>query len=194
MKPVRDHFFQKAKTQGYAARSVYKLAEIDRKRRIIRPGDRVVDLGCFPGSWMQYIGESVGSTGMVVGIDPQELKIPLRENMHFLKSDIYDLDIRDLGRFSDRFDVVCSDMAPNTTGVRSMDAEKSYRLCQMAHRVARKWLGKGGKTVVKIFQGAQSERFVLDLKEDFDIVKRFKPKSSRKDSVEIFVIGIGKKE
>ena len=193
MRKNQDHYFRKAKKQGYVARSVYKLAEINQKQKIIRIGDRVIDLGCFPGSWMQYITKSVGNAGIVVGIDSKELKMSLKGNMYFLKIDIHELDFDILGRFADQFDVVCSDMAPKTTGIKSIDAENSYRLCQTAHLVARQWLKKGGNVVVKIFQGALLEGFVKDLTEDFKTVKRFKPKSSRKESKEIFVIGTGKK-
>ena len=193
MREVRDHYFRKAKKQGYVARSVYKLQEINQKHNIIQKGDKVVDLGCFPGSWMQYIGESIGDSGMVVGIDLQELHIPLKRNMHFVQGDINELDTALMSKFASRFDTVCSDMAPKTTGIKSMDAERSYRLCQGAHSIARRCLEKGGNVIFKIFQGAPLEGFLGELKKDFTIVKRYKPESSRSESVEVFVIGLGKK-
>ncbi len=192
MKKVKDYYFQKAKAQGYVARSIYKLEEINQKHRIIKPGNRVVDLGCYPGSWMQYINQAVGNSGLVVGVDLNEITIPLKKNMIFLQSDIGELDIDSLGQYANIFDVICSDMAPKTTGTKSIDAERSYQLCQMAELVAQKWLITGGNLVVKIFQGAPMDRLIAELKENYQTVKRFKPKSSRNESVEIFVLGLGK--
>jgi 23S rRNA (uridine2552-2'-O)-methyltransferase len=142
---------------------------------------------------MQYIIKVVGKKGLVIGVDITKLEIPLKENMFFVHSDINELDVDRLGGHTDRFDVICSDMAPKTTGIKSVDANRSYQLCQMAEWVAQRWLKKGGHTVVKIFQGAPLERFIHEMKQNYRVVKRHKPKSSRNESVEIFVLGIGKK-
>ncbi|MCP4756622.1 MAG: RlmE family RNA methyltransferase [Proteobacteria bacterium] len=192
MKKVRDHYFKKAKQEGYAARSAYKLQEIDQKYHLIKTDDKVLDLGCFPGSWLQYISRKIGRNGIVVGIDRTELKIRFEENMRFVHSDIDDLDstgpeISDLA-----FDLVCSDMAPNTTGIGNVDSERSLQLCLTALDIAQHCLKKGGTTLVKIFQGASFERLIKRMRQEYGRVKIVKPKSSRNESKEIFVLGIKK--
>lgn len=192
MKEVQDHYFKKAKKDGYVARSAFKLEEIDKKVNLLKSGQKVMDLGCYPGSWMQYISKKVGADGLVVGIDRTEYKNQLKNNMVVLHEDINELDIDTLGQYADSFDVVCSDMAPNTCGIKSVDAERSLQLCQMALYVAEKFLKKGGATVVKVFQGSPLERLVKQMRQEYKVVKRIKPKSSRNESKEIFVVGEGK--
>lgn len=193
MKNVQDHYFRKAKKDGYVARSAYKLQEIDQKNGLINKGDRVLDLGCFPGSWMQYIAKQVGSSGLVVGIDRTPLEISLGDNMRFIHSDINDLDLDILGQHSERFDLVCSDMAPNTSGIKSTDAARSFQLCRMALLVAEKWLKPGGATLVKILQGSSFPELQKLMREEYATVKNIKPKSSRSESKEIFVLGLNRK-
>lgn len=190
MKKVQDYYFNKARKEGYAARSAFKLEEIDKKHKIIKPGFCVIDLGCFPGSWMQYIAKKVGKKGLVVGIDRTQLKINLTDNMRHIHSDINELDSTKLGEFAERFDLVCSDMAPNSTGVRDVDAARSLQLCQMAQHVALQWLKKRGAFLVKCFQGPSFDPLLKEMRGNFEQVKIVKPKSSRNESREIFLLGI----
>jgi len=192
MKKVKDFYFKKAKAKGFVARSAFKLEEIDQKNQILKPGMSVMDLGCFPGSWLQYISKKIGKEGIVIGVDIQELKMPLSANMKFIHSDINELDLAALKQIKPYFDLVCSDMAPKTTGIKGTDADRSYHLCQMVLSTSQKLLKYGGNTLIKVFQGAALEKLVQQMKTEYQIVKRIKPKSSRNESVEIFILGINK--
>lgn len=189
MKEIQDYYFKKAKKDGYVARSAYKLEEIDTKHKLLKPGDKVIDLGCFPGSWMQYISKKVGTKGLVMGVDRTALKIPLKENMRFVHGDINELDLTVTSQYADSFDVVCSDMAPNTTGNKNVDAARSFQLCQMALLVAQNNLKRSGLTVVKILQGSTFDQLLRQMRDEYQKVKIVKPKSSRNESKEVFVLG-----
>ena len=192
MKKVKDHYFHKAKNDGFVARSAYKLEELNNRFRLLSSGKRVLDLGCFPGSWMQFISSKVGNKGMVLGIDRTLMKIPLKENMKFVQSDIFLLE-PDSPLFQPKFDLICSDMAPNSTGIKSVDAERSFELCLKALEIARFALKTKGDFVVKAFQGTTLDRLITLVRSEFHQVKSFKPKSSRNESRELFIVGIGKK-
>jgi len=180
-----DFYTQKARKENYKARSVYKLLEIDEKFQVLRKGMKVLDLGCAPGSWTQFAVEKTGMSGKVVGIDIQECSVAGAE---IIVGDINTIDIKDLGK---NYDVVISDMAPATSGNNFVDAQKSLELSQIAFNMAEKVLKKNGSFVCKIFQGEDLDEFFRSLKSHFTTLKRFKPKSSRDVSFEIFIIGKG---
>ena len=188
-----DFYFKKAKRQKYAARSVYKLDEIQKKYRIIKPGSRVLDLGCAPGSWLQYAEEKVGPKGIVVGVDQKELKKEFSSRVYFLKEDVYELDPMKLKKYAPVFDVVLSDMAPATTGIGFVDSTRSVYLAERALEIAMMVLKKGGYFLCKVFEGEDFPSFLKKYREAFERVKIIKPKASRKDSREIYLLGIGKK-
>ena len=186
-----DHYSEQAKKERYPARSVYKLKEAQKKFRLIRKGDRVLDLGCSPGSWLLYAAELTAKRGKVLGIDlkPVTLKIP--SQVETLKADILTIDrawIENEGLAS-RINVVLSDMAPATTGNKMIDAERSYQLCQAALNIAQMALRPGGSFFCKIFQGEEFKKFSDSVRSRFKTHKIFKPQSSRKESKEIFIIG-----
>lgn len=188
----QDHYTRQAKKDRYPARSVYKLEEIQRKHRIIRKGDAILDLGCAPGAWLLFAARQCGASGRVVGIDLKAVTVNLPGNAQAVTGDLRDLaDQPDLLPEGD-FDVVLSDMAPATTGSRDTDAARSYYLCEAALAVADQRLKTGGHFVCKIFQGPDSNAFVQMIKSRFARQHLFKPQSSRKASREIFVIGIDK--
>jgi 23S rRNA (uridine2552-2'-O)-methyltransferase len=191
----QDFFFDKAKEEGYPARSVYKLKEIDKKYRIIRNKDIVLDLGCAPGSWMMYLSEKVGHRGRVIGVDIQDINIPIEKNMEFIKGDIREIlfgsELREIINSDNRevmFDVIVSDMAPKTTGVKFADAEESLELGEEALNVAKAFLKNKGNLVIKIFESGDTAQFIKRLKSCFKIVKRFSPEATRKQSREFYVI------
>src|SRR5262245_55435870 len=128
-----DHYARLAKHEGKAARSIYKLEEIDKRWRLIATGARVLDLGCAPGSWTQYAANKVGSTGAIVGLDVQPVRITLPSQVKILQHDIYQLDAAALGT---SFDVVLSDMAPSTMGDHTTDALRSAALAEAALAIA----------------------------------------------------------
>lgn len=177
-----------AKKEGYPARSVYKLKEIDEKYRILKKGDRVLDLGSAPGSWLLYISEKVGEKGKVVGVDAEELKILEKPNIVFIKKSIFELNESDL---KDRFHVVVSDLSPKTSGIKSLDSGKSMELAEKSFEIAELVLLEGGNFVCKIFENESTAEFFQKVKDSFDIAKRFKPKAVIKSSKEFYIIGTG---
>ncbi len=189
----RDHYTQKAKKDNYPARSVYKLQEIQQKFTLIKKNDKVLDLGCFPGSWLIYAAETVGPNGKVIGIDLKPVATGLPPNAISFEGDILNLDEKIVNSIGNDFDVVLSDMAPATTGMKDVDAMRSFELCSMALSVAMERLSPGGSFVCKIFQGGAFNEFTDLVKSVFNKHKVFKPESCRKQSREIFIIGIGKK-
>ena len=128
MKKIKDHYFHKAKKDGYAARSVYKIEEIDKKYRIIRTGNKVLDLGCSPGSWLQYASRKVGKSGQVLGVDLQPVKISLPSHVKVIKADIFELTDEDLKINGGQSNVILSDMSPKTSGIRTTDVRRSFEL------------------------------------------------------------------
>lgn len=188
-----DHYTRKAQKENYAARSIYKLQEIQKKTGLIAPGNTVVDLGCAPGSWLQYAAECTGPSGRVVGIDLKPVHLGLPDHATAVVGDIYELtpEIRSL--MGDTVHVVISDMAPSTTGISNVDALRSAALCEAALALADTLVAPGGSFVCKIFQGPDFQPFVGKVREIFNKQKTFKPQSTRKQSREIFVIGQDRK-
>ena len=188
----QDHYSRKAKKDKYAARSVYKLEEIQKKHQLIKKGDRVLDLGCAPGSWLQFVARQTGPGGRVVGVDLKPVTIQLPAHVTAITSDIDDLLQDEAGPLGAPFKVVLSDMAPATTGNKHADAVRSFVLCETALAVAEKMLQPGGHFVCKIFQGEDFKAFCDMVKAGFSRMHIFKPQSSRKGSKEIFIIGLDK--
>ena len=187
-KPWQDHYSQQAKKDRFPARSVYKLEEIQKKQRLIKKGDKVLDLGCAPGSWLLYAAKLTGPKGRVIGVDLKPLSIQVSSHINIITADVFTLDIKSLGN---DFNVVLSDMAPATTGHRAVDAARSYNLCETALNIAQSILLPGGSFVCKIFQGSDFNLFLDTVRAGFKELKIFKPQSSRKASKEIYVIGLG---
>ena len=194
MKKIKDHYFYKAKQNGYVARSAYKLEEIDKKHRIIHQGNLVLDLGCSPGSWLQYASRKVGEEGEVLGVDLQPVNHSLPAHVKVLQADIFELTAKDLEMSGGMADVILSDMAPKTTGIRATDAQRSYVLNQQVLLLAEELLRPQGMLLVKAFQGASLGELRNAFRNSFAKVKLCKPKSSRAESVEIFLLGMGKKQ
>ncbi|KKP40555.1 MAG: 50S rRNA methyltransferase [Candidatus Peregrinibacteria bacterium GW2011_GWF2_33_10] len=195
-----DKYFYKAKREGYMARSVFKLEEIQNKFRLIQSGDKVLDLGCAPGSWMQYILKMIGEKGSLVGLDLQKVdiqKLPLSfkrggRGVSF-ECDIFDNDKITCILGNLNFNVVTSDAAPNTSGIHEVDCSKSEEICLQVLEIAKKYLRKNGSLIMKIFQGEDYGKVVNQTKEIFDRVTCFKPKACRDRSREIYIIGFRKK-
>ena len=193
MKKVKDHFYKKAKEEGYAARSVYKLQELDRKYSLILKGDTVLDLGCSPGSWLQYVSRKVGGGGKVIGIDMQTPGVSLAKNATFIKEDVFGTQAGKLARDFGGFDVVLSDMAPKTTGVKFADQMASLELARRAAEIALGALKNGGHFVCKVFESGEISAFRKELKTHFLSIHSNKPKASRGESFEIFIVGMSRK-
>ena len=191
----KDHYFKKAKEQNFAARSVFKLEEIDQKFKIIHPHQRILDLGAAPGSWSQYCAKKIGSQGRILGIDLSAVEIKLN-NAVFVQADLRDLELENIMKengFDPPFDVVLSDMAPRTTGIRVTDQTRSYELCELALDMAKKYLKKDGHFVCKLFHSDDFTKLKDLIKNDFHRFEAVKPDSTRKISKEIFLLGLKKK-
>jgi len=187
-----DHFSIKAWQEGYPARSVFKLQEIDGKHGLLKKGCRVLDIGAAPGSWSMWTAERIGPKGSVVAVDLKECTIPARyRNVTVLQGDAFSQAVREKLDASGPFDVILSDAAPATTGNRTVDTARSAALAEQCIAAAGSLLREGGSLVFKLFQGGEEQQLKQQLREMFTSVKTFKPKSSRKDSFEIFFIGAG---
>ena len=180
-----EYYTLKAKQDKYPARSVYKLQQIDEKFNLINKNDKILDLGCAPGSWLIYASRKIGEKGTVTGIDLQDMKTEVPKNAIFLKQDV------NAFKSDKKFDVIMSDMAPNTSGDHSVDVERSIELCETALKIAIVGLVKGGNFVCKIFEGEGIQDFFKKVEQNFSFVKRYKPLASRSESREIFIIGKG---
>jgi len=193
MKQYRDYYFKKAKQDNYPARSVYKLQEMDKAHKLLRQGQKVLDLGACPGSWTLYAAERVGAEGRVLGIDLNMPDTRFPAQVTFLQEDIFARTPLFLGHLQALapFDVVMSDMAPKTTGSKFTDQARSIQLVEAAFGVAEEWLVRGGTFIAKVFEGPDVQPFVQSLKARFAKVSMFKPKSSRAESKEIFILGLG---
>ncbi len=187
-----DRFTKQAKQQGYPARSVYKLEEIDRRVRLLRPGMRVLDLGAAPGSWTLYAAQKVGGKGRILAVDLSAITVPLPENVTFVQGDALALDNEALATFAP-YDVVLSDMAPSTTGNRLGDQTRSFELCMRALAVAEKLLAPHGAFVGKIFMGEDFPLAKKEVKRLFAEERAIRPEGTRASSYELFLIGLDKK-
>ena len=186
-KQKRDIFVRKSLVDGYRARSVYKLLEINEKFKIFKNGNSVIDLGASPGSWSQYVLKTVKS-GRLVSIDLK--KMEKIENSVQIRGDFTKEESQKKIKsfFKSKIDVVISDMAVNTTGIKDIDAIYTGELCKEAMMFSKENLVKEGRFVSKIFLGTSFNEIVALGKETFKEVRVFKPKSSRKESKESFII------
>lgn len=186
----QDVYYKKAKKENYVARAIYKLEEIDRKLHLFQKGDAVLDLGAWPGSWLQYVSSWVGETGTLVAVDRymgeiKNLKTPL---LYFVK-DIFEIVPIEILGDKAGFQVVLSDMAPDTSGIRTLDHLRSVALYERALQIAEATLVTGGHFVAKIFQGSEFPDAYRKTRQLFKETKIIKPTSSRKESVEQYIVG-----
>jgi len=188
---LNDPYVARAKREGYRSRAAFKLLEIDERFHILKPGQRVVDLGAAPGGWSQVAAKVVGPRGRVVGIDLLEIE-PMT-GVAFITLDF--LDPTAPQRLTDLLggpaDLVMSDMAANTTGHKKTDHLRIIGLAEAAIEFAREILAPGGAFVAKVFQGGTEGTLLADLKRDFATVRHVKPPASRADSSELYVLATG---
>jgi len=187
-----DRFTKSAKAQGFPARSVYKLEEIDRRVRLLRPGMRVLDLGAAPGSWALYAAQKIGASGKLLAMDLKPIEIALPPQGSFVLGDALALE-NDALALHAPYDVVLSDMAPNTTGNRLGDQTRSFELFMRAVAVAASLSKVGGAFVGKIFMGEDLPIARAALKKHFAGERLIRPEGTRSVSYELFVIGTGRR-
>jgi len=186
----KEFYTERARQEGYPARSVYKLKEINEKYRIIKKGDRVLDLGCSPGSWLLYISKIIGANGMVLGLDEEDIKIKNAANILFVKKNAMEAEACDLKRVAE-YQAVVSDLAPKTTGIKEVDEALSLQLAERALEIAKSVLATGGNFVCKIFEGGGVDDFFKKVAAIFKTAKRLRPKAVPQGSKEFYIIGIG---
>ena len=186
-----DHRTREARAQGYPARSVFKLEEIDRRVQLLRPGQHVLDLGAAPGSWSMYAAKRIGPTGRLLAIDLHPIVQALGPGATFVQGDALSLETEALSMHAP-YDVVLSDMAPNTTGSPEADAARSEELFVRAAAIAAHLGRAGGSFVGKLFMGGGFEEARAELRKAFGQVRIIRPEGTRKHSVEIFLVGLHK--
>lgn len=188
-KDKKEEFYtKKAKTEGYPARSVYKLIEIDRKFKLFKRNDKILDLGCAPGSWLIYLSRKIDHRGKVIGIDTSDISVDLKDNMEFIKKDIFEFKKEDLNKYSRYFDAVVSDAAPATTGIKDVDIARSLEIVEIAWVIAKRSLKPKGNFLCKIFEGQGTDDFIKKIRLYFQFVKLFRPQAVSKYSREIYLV------
>ena len=186
-----DPYVKLAQKEGWRSRAIFKLAEIQDKDRLLRPGDKVVDLGAAPGGWSQYAARQVGERGHIYACDLLEMD-PL-PNVSFLQGDFREETVLNalLERMGSHADVVLSDMAPNMSGDDVVDQARSMYLVELALDMCKQVLGKDGRFVVKVFQGAGFDEYIKAVRAQFASVKVRKPDASRARSREVYLVAGG---
>jgi 23S rRNA (uridine2552-2'-O)-methyltransferase len=185
---LRDPYVKQAASRGYRSRAAFKLQELDKRERLMRPGMLIVDLGAAPGGWSQVAAAKVGATGRVVAVDVQSIEV--LPNVSFVQGDVRDEPVRcSIERvLGGRADLVLSDMAPNLTGVKPVDEARSQELVGVAMDTARRVLKPGGTMLVKLFHGSGLDAVIRQLKGMFADVGIRKPPASRSESSEVYAV------
>jgi 23S rRNA (uridine2552-2'-O)-methyltransferase len=181
-----------ARAKGYPARSVFKLQEIDRRMRLLRAGQNVLDLGAAPGSWSLYASERVGPGGHVYAVDIKPIQQVFGENVSVLEGDALSLDSSALSAHAP-YDVVLSDMAPNTSGSKFQDQARSTELFLRALEVAVAHGSAGSHFAAKIFMSGDYKAAETQVRQAYDNVRTIRPEGTRQVSSEVFVVGMGKR-
>lgn len=180
-----------AKAKGYPARSIFKLQEIDERWRLLKQGQKVLDLGAAPGSWSMYAAEKVGARGLVIGVDLQEITVPQKANLQFYQGDALGPALPEPVLAPAPFDVVLSDMAPNTTGNKGSDQARSFELFMRALEVAKRAGKPGSAFVGKIFMSGDFPEAKKAVAASYETCRILKPEGTRANSTEVFVVGTG---
>ena len=189
----QDRFFQKAKQQGFRARSAFKIEEIAQRMSLLRSGMVVLDLGAAPGGFLQVLAREVGPKGLVIGVDLVPIKSLSLAQVKTLVADVTapDFPARLAEITPGKVDVVTSDMAPTTTGIRSRDEARSLELCQIALDSARRHLKPGGAFLTKVFMGGDYKKFEGEVRRSFETVRAIRPEATRDRSFEVYLTGKG---
>ena len=187
-----DEYVRRSQQDGYRSRAIYKLIEIDEKDRLLKPGMTVVDLGAAPGGWSEYCVKKLGKNGTIVALDILPMEpidgVAIVEG-DFREDAVFEELMAIIG--NEKSDLVISDMAPNISGMGSVDMPRAYHLCELALDLARQVLKPGGALLVKLFQGEGFEAYSKELKASFSKVVMRKPKASRARSREIYALATG---
>lgn len=189
----KDHLYNKAKSEGYRSRATFKLEEIDASFGILKPGFKVIDLGAWPGGWLQFASKRVGASGLVVGIDLVEIEELGLSNVKTVTGDVRDLEeiLSNLKLLDTKFDLVLSDMSPKLSGIKEVDRFGSVACAELALWAATKVLKSGGNLVIKVFKSSETDAFVKSFRPMFNKVVRSELDATRKTSNEYYLVGFG---
>ncbi|RLI07266.1 23S rRNA (uridine(2552)-2'-O)-methyltransferase [Candidatus Bathyarchaeota archaeon] len=188
-----DHYYRMARARGYRSRAAFKLIEAVDRFGLIGPGDVVLDLGCAPGGWLQVAREAVGPDGLILGVDLRPVEPLGYGNVRVLQLDILSEGALEVLRteLPNGADVVLSDTAPRLTGVRELDHARQMELANRALEIALSVLRPGGRTMIKASQGPGLRALLAEVRRSFKVARLFKPRASRPESPEIYVVGLG---
>ena len=189
----KDFYYRQAKEKGFKSRSAFKLLDLQKKFRLIKPGMNIIDLGAAPGGWLQVSANLIGNSGKVIGIDLESINGLQGKNIDFIQGSIEEAQTNRLllTRIGRKVDLVLSDLAPHLSGVKFQDAFHSYLLAQKAFELCRLVLREGGNFVVKIFPGEELDDFRENLKNSFRKVSSYTSEATRKSSIEIYLVAKG---
>ena len=187
----RDHYHRLAKEEGYRSRAAYKLLQISKKYQLMKDGDVIVDLGAFPGGWMQSARTIVGEKGYILGVDIKPIEAFPLPNVESIIGDIRDIkELNLLEKLPRKADTVLSDISPNISGVWEVDHARQIELAEASLKLTSTVLRSGGNFLVKTFQGDLLNDFVKEVKKSFNIVRLVKPLASRPKSSEVYILGL----
>jgi 23S rRNA (uridine2552-2'-O)-methyltransferase len=188
-----DRYYKRAKQEGYRSRAAYKLLELQQRYRLLRPGDKVVDLGAAPGGWLQVAAKIIGQNGRVIGVDLQEIPAVPERNVSMLRGDVSSAEIQSkiAELLAGPADVVISDMAPKLSGIRDADTARAAELNRLARAVAVQFLRPGGSLLIKSFMSNELHQYTAELKRHFAEVQRIKPEATRQGSSEFYFFAKG---
>jgi len=191
-----DYYYRRAKRSGYRSRAAYKLKQLNNRFNFLEGTLTVLDLGAYPGGWLQVASEEIPPEGLIVGVDLEEIEPLNASNVETIVGDVRDDETIDriYGLFAGKIDVILSDMAPNVSGIWDLDQYRQIYLARIALIIADRMLRSEGWLIVKTFQGSEHSKYVREVKDMFRSVKRVKPKASRKESAEIYLVAHGLKE
>jgi len=189
----RDHYYKMAKSSGFRSRAAFKLIEIIEKFNIIKEGYVILDIGAYPGGWLQVASKATGPSGLVIGVDLRPIKELGEPNVKTIIGDVCDENLHEelVKMVPSKVDVVLSDASPKLTGVWTTDIARHVHIVQCVIRLINKLLKKGGSAVIKAFQGSELDHVLPILRQQFGKVRLFKPKASRQKSREIYLICMG---
>ena len=191
----KDHYRRRAREEGYRSRAAYKFLEAQRKYRLVKRGDIIVDLGAWPGGISQALARIVGSEGLVIAVDRRKFKKFDEQNIITLQLDILEDDVvSEIKKILDGklVDFLISDASPSFSGIRDVDVLRQIELTERSHEIAKKLVKRGGSVMLKALECGELRELERELKREFKTVKRFIPKATRKSSSELYLIGIGK--
>lgn len=188
----KDHYYKKAKNEEYRSRASFKLLQLNKKYKIIKTNDKVLDLGCAPGGWSQVALEKVGEDGLVLGVDLQKIKPFPQENFHFIRGNFTEEEVQEniLKTLQSKGNTIISDASPSLSGIKDVDHLRSIDLSASVLEIANNILKEKGNLIMKVFQGSEYKELINQMNKMFKILKTTKPSSSRKKSSEMYIVGI----